>query len=116
MKKITFILLILSLSLSLSTAFAGTQNGKVSFIKIRTDGTIKIGLDTVWTDFARCRTKEWWIISDENSVAGKAQLSLLMTAYASGRTVKIGGFPDGGICTRTTGLGEDIYNVNLSDF
>jgi len=113
MKKITLLILLFT---SITSVYAGNQTGKVSFVKIRDDGLIKVGLDTVWENRAACVTKLWWIIKDENSQAGQAQLSLLLTAHASGRTVKIGGAPNGGTCIRTPGEGEDIRNLNMVNY
>ena len=113
MKKIIFILL----ALNLSTVFAYVHQGNIESIKIREDGVIKIELDTVW-DNVSCRTRDWWIIKDENSAAGKAQLSLALTAQVSGKTVKVDGFPGAGNCLRMVNdpankRGEDIKNISI---
>ena len=108
MKKITFVLL---LSVSSSAFSLGNQIGKVTSIKIRVDGIVKVSIDGPRNEQAACASKPFWVIQDENSVAGKAQLALLMSAQASGRDVVIGAFPTGQ-CTRDPNNGEDIRNVN----
>jgi len=112
MKKIIFILL----ALNLSSVFAYVHTGKIVSIKIRANGVIKVELDTAWENTS-CRTKDWWVIKDENSTAGKAQLSLILTAQVSGKTVEIDGFPGLGSCIRMvnggTKIGEDIKNVSI---
>ncbi|WP_102796411.1 hypothetical protein [Bowmanella denitrificans] len=51
----------------------------------------------------------YWVIKDENSTAGKSQFSMLMAAYAAGKTVRIIG---NNTCTRWAD-GEDILEVYL---
>ena len=51
----------------------------------------------------------YWMIKDENSIAGKAQLSMLLTAYASGKTISVTG---SNTCTRWKD-GEDLNVIHL---
>ena len=51
----------------------------------------------------------YWMIKDENTVVGKSQLSMLLTAYASGKTVGVTG---SGTCKRW-GDGEDVDTIQL---
>jgi hypothetical protein len=86
----------------------GTQTGKVTFITIRgSDGLILIELSGTPSNKPACAPYTYWIIKNENSLVGKQQLALLVTAKATGQTVAISGTGD---CTRWPN-GEDIDTV-----
>jgi photosystem II stability/assembly factor-like uncharacterized protein len=107
MKKIFVGLLFLIMA---SPIFASTQTGKVKNIMVRSDGLHWIYLDTPRGDRPDCsKNHTYWMIKDEESTYGKSQFSLLLTAYASGKTVHIVGTGD---CHRW-GDGEDIHYIQL---
>ncbi|OCH49257.1 hypothetical protein [Vibrio cyclitrophicus] len=104
----------LVLSIMSSTVNAGSQTGKISTLYARasdnlhlvslTGGTAKI-------DSPACATRDYWLIRDENSVAGKSQFSQLLAAKMAGKTVTISGLNS---CIRW-GDGEDINTIIIKD-
>ncbi|MEX2963363.1 hypothetical protein [Microbulbifer sp. TYP-18] len=91
-------------------AQAGTQTGQISGVTVRaSDGLHYFTMHGTTTDKPACATNTYWIIKDENSTAGKSQLSVVLTAYASGKTVAVTG---SGECTRW-GDGEDVNTILL---
>ena len=95
-----------------SFTYAGTQAGTVTNIIVRqSDGLHYFYVSGTAVDRPACAAKQnYWMIKDEHSVAGKSQLSMLLTAYASGKTVKILG---SGTCSRW-GDGEDLNEIHLN--
>lgn len=104
----------LVLSIMSSTVNAGSQTGKISTLYARasdnlhlvslTGGTAKI-------DSPACATRDYWLIRDENSVAGKSQFSQLLAAKMAGKTVTISGLNS---CIRW-GDGEDINTIIIKN-
>jgi hypothetical protein len=92
-----------------SNCFAGWQSGKIAVINVRaSDGLHWVVLEGQPQGRPACASVQiYWIIKDENSVAGKSQISLLLAAQAAGKPVSITGL---GTCTRW-GDGEDINVV-----
>ncbi|HSX52052.1 MAG TPA: hypothetical protein VLF09_13895 [Cellvibrio sp.] len=107
MKKI----IVLSVLLFCANCIAGSQTGKVQRILAREDGLLYVILDGVPTGKPQCATIGYWMIKDENSNYGKAQLSLLMMAFASGKTVTIEGR---NTCSRWSD-GEDISGIDVKN-
>ena len=116
------IIAIVLLSLSTFPTFAGVITGKVIQINVRDDdGMHYFYLDNPTNDRAPCATNDYWVIKDENSAVGKAQLSLLLTAYSTDSKVKVKGFGPGnngpyGTCDRDVSLnsqGEDVRVIIL---
>lgn len=101
----------LSVLLFCFDCFAGSQTGKVQRIWAREDGLLYVVLDGAPTGKPQCATIGYWMIKDENSNHGKAQLSLLMMAFASGKTVTIDGR---NTCSRWSD-GEDIFGVEVKN-
>lgn len=92
-------------------AVAGSQTGKVKTLLVRDDGLHYFVIEGTPSAKPACARNTYWMIRDENSVAGKSQLSLLLTAQASGKPVQIVG---NNLCTRWSD-GEDVSSVILSD-
>jgi hypothetical protein len=93
-----------------TNVFAGTQTGKVKEILVRDDGLHYFYLEGVASARPDCARNDYWMIRDENSAAGKAQLSILLTAQASGRSVYVVGKNS---CTRWSD-GEDASLITIS--
>src|SRR5690606_14911600 len=92
-------------------AVAGTQTGKVDNIIVRaSDGLIYFvvtgGSKVNSPDCARIG---YWIIKDEHSNAEKQQYSMLLSAHASGKTIKV---PGSNTCSRWPD-GEDVDFIIL---
>ncbi|MCE9687158.1 hypothetical protein LZP73_13245 [Shewanella sp. AS16] len=91
-------------------ANASSQSGIVTSIQVRDDGLHWIYLNGARDERPACASGQvYWMIKDENSLYGKSQFSLLLTAYAAKSPVSIIGK---GSCTRW-GDGEDIGTVQL---
>ncbi|CDU08704.1 conserved hypothetical protein [Vibrio coralliirubri] len=108
-KNITLILFIIS-----NTANAGSQTGKVSTLYARASDNLHLVTltgGTAKTDSPTCATKGYWLIRDENSIAGKSQFSQLLAAKMAGKTVTISGLNS---CIRW-GDGEDINTIIIKD-
>ena len=104
--------IIFALLLAVSSyAYAGDQVGKVTKISVRqSDGLHYFYMSGSTRNRPACADGfDYWMIKDENSVAGKSQLSMLLTAYVSGKTVTVIG---GGTCTRWHD-GEDVNVIYL---
>ena len=91
---------------------ASDQNGKVNALEIRaSDGLIFFVLDGNRSAKPSCATRDYWMIRDEKSNAGKQQFAALLSAKISGRAILIRG---SGTCARW-GDGEDIESVVVVD-
>ncbi|AQT61094.1 hypothetical protein [Cellvibrio sp. PSBB023] len=100
-RKVLFSLFIL-LTVSAS---AGEQTGKVSQIVVRgSDNLHYFFLEGSSSNKPVCAKHTYWMIRDENSIAGKTQISLLLSAQAQQKTIRVVG---SGSCTRW-GDGEDV--------
>ena len=98
LKKILFFTLISFLSISNNIASAGQVTGTVKEIIVRAeDGLHYFYMNGTATDKPACATNSYWMIKDENSAAGKAQFSMLLTAYVTGKIIKVTGSNS---CTR----------------
>ena len=106
MKKFILILMMLS-----TYASAGTQIGTVQYVIVRaSDGLTYFTLaNSVHTQKPDCATADYWIIKDENSTAGKSQYAMILSAQASGKTVKITGM---NTCSRWRD-GEDANSLQM---
>ena len=93
-----------------TNSFDGAQTGKVQTIIVRDDGLHYVILEGVAVGKPACATIGYWMIRDENSAAGKSQLSLFLMAQASGQPVHVEGR---NTCTRWDD-GEDISSVQIS--
>ena len=86
-------------------AFAGSQTGQVTSVQVRaSDGLIIVFLSGTPSGRPACATISYWMIKNENSVAGKQQLAQLLTARATGQVITIVG---SNTCSRWAD-GEDI--------
>lgn len=89
---------------------AGTQTGKVETLYARASDNlhlVTLSGGTAKTGSPSCATRGYWLIRDENSVAGKSQFSQLLAAKLAGATVTITGL---NTCSRW-GDGEDINTI-----
>ncbi len=107
MKKIVlFCMMLIS-----SNVAAGWQDGQITQIIVRqSDGLHYFFMTGTATNRPTCAAEQkYWMIKDENSVAGKSQLSMLLTAYAAGKTIHVSGT---GECSRWVD-GEDVNVIYL---
>jgi hypothetical protein len=106
LKRILFTLSALS-----CFTFAGEQTGTVKDVRVRaTDGLHWFYVEGVETNKPECSSEAGrWMIKDENSTAGKSQMSILLTAFASGAQVKVYGT---GTCDRWSS-GEDVNSIHI---
>ena len=108
---------ILIVNLCGAPAFAGSVTGRVTSITERADGLVYVYLDGTISGRAACAAgTAYWMVKDENSGAGKKQITLLQMAFAIGKPVTIQG---AGECTRFGSYGpandgEDIFGVTVS--
>lgn len=73
-------------------AYAGEQTGKILSLTVRAgDGLISFTMENTATGKPACAKYSYWIIADENSVTGKQQLAMLITARASGQVISVYG-------------------------
>ncbi len=90
---------------------AGVQVGQIIQLEVRArDGLHFFFMSGTATDRPACAVNPYWMIKDENSVIGKAQLSMLLSAYMAGKSVTVVG---SGACTRWSD-GEDVDTVILT--
>lgn len=110
MKIFGFIALII---VSVSCFGAGTvpseQTGLIKSIQALNDGRTIIFMVETRADKPSCAAFPYWFIANENSTAGKTQVSILLAAHAAKRSVKIVGT---GQCSRWSD-GEDISSVEI---
>ncbi len=95
-----------------SNAFAGTQSGFVEYVSVRaSDGVIVFKLTGTKENSPACATIDYWLIKDENSIAGQQQYSMILAAQAAKKTVRIEGM---NTCTRW-GDGEDVDTMYITN-
>lgn len=94
-----------------SPAHANSIEGKVKSLIVRASDSLHyVVIEGAAAGRAPCAVNtSYYMITDEHSDAGKAQLAILLSAYMSGKSVLIEG---SGTCTRWTD-GEDILVVLL---
>lgn len=102
-------ILICILFCNVGVAQASTQTGVIEDIQIMNDGRIAVNFSTAREGKPACAIHNYFFIADENSAAGKAQLSLLLAAHAAGRQVSIVGTD---ACIRWVD-GENIYSIKM---
>lgn len=108
MKKFIFLIF----ALVSNYAIAGNQTGKITMLYARAgDNLHLVMLSGPKTNLPACATAGYWLIKDENSVAGKSQFSQLLAAQMAGKTVELVG---DNTCTRWSD-GENISVVLLKD-
>lgn len=90
-------------------ALAGDITGKVSRLLTNDAGLHWVYITGTVSNKPACSLYSGFAIKDENSAYGKAQFSMLLTAFATGKDVKITG---ANICTRN-GAQEDISKIEL---
>ncbi|NOU52138.1 hypothetical protein HG263_16535 [Pseudoalteromonas sp. JBTF-M23] len=85
---------------------ANSQESKVAWLMVRaSDGLVYFALEGgTRNNRPSCATSGYWMIKDENSTAGKQQYSMILSAHASGKKVRIYG---AGKCSRWSD-GEDV--------
>jgi hypothetical protein len=113
-KVVKVIYMLVLICVSVHATAAGQQTGMADTLYARaSDGLHLVILKngTEKTNSPSCATKDYWLIKDENSVAGKSQFSQLLAAKMAGKTVRIFGL---NTCDRW-GDGEDINVVIISD-
>lgn len=102
----------LSLAISLP-AIAGVQTGKVDTLIARASDNLHLvtlsGGEK--TNSPECALRNYWMIKDESSSAGKSQFSQLLSAKLANKEVTILGL---NTCTRW-GDGEDINTIVIED-
>jgi photosystem II stability/assembly factor-like uncharacterized protein len=113
-KKMKYLLSLLLVSAAMlitpAIALASNQSGIVTKVIVRTDGLHWFYLEGTRSERPACSAQhEYWMIKDENSVYGKSQFSMLLTAYIAKSPVTISG---NGTCSRW-GDGEDINTIIL---
>jgi hypothetical protein len=93
-------------------SFAGSQTGKVKYITVRwSDGLVYFYLEGSGFAKPACASQPYWIIKNENSVAGKQQHATLLAAKLSGQTISVDGWNQ---CTRWVD-GEDVDSIRIND-
>lgn len=92
-------------------ALASEADGRVLDLHVRsTDGLQYVVIDGATTSRPACATiRSYFMIKDEHSDAGKAQLAMLLSAKLSQHTVRVIGT---GECTRWLD-GEDIAEIMI---
>ncbi len=90
-------------------AVAGEQTGKVKELVVRNDGLHYFWLQGEPSGKPVCARNAYWMIQDENSAAGKSQLSIILSAQAQQKSVRVVGT---GSCTRWSD-GEDISYISI---
>lgn len=102
----------LIMSVAPNWAHAGVQTGKVVSVTVRSsDGLVYFQIDGTPQGKPACATNNYWMIKNENSVAGKQQHATLLAAKLAGKTISIYGLNQ---CTRW-GDGEDVDAITLID-
>jgi len=90
-------------------AMAGEITGKVSRLLTNDAGLHWVYITGTVSNKPACSLWSGFAIKDENSSYGKAQFSMLLTAFASGKEVKVTG---ANTCTRNSAQ-EDISKLEL---
>ena len=105
---LSLILLISLISLFFApNSYAGSQSGKVIGFYVRASDNLHwFTLSNNHNSSSACATAPQWAIKDENSTAGKTQISILLAAWASGKTIIVSGSNS---CSRW----GDIEDVNI---
>lgn len=109
MKRFLSRSLIFAASLISTCVFASSQTATIESIQIANDGRTMVTLTGNRADKPACATYNYWFIADENSNAGKAQLSALLAAHMAGRSVTVAG---SGSCVRWVD-GENISSITV---
>ena len=87
MKRIALALSLLATSIS---ATASQQEGKISQLSIKANGfTYFYMTGGTRTEKPACATMPYFVIKDENSVAGQAQYSALLGAYTAKKQLEL---------------------------
>lgn len=103
-------LLPLCLCLPVCAFAGGSVSGTVASVLVRqSDGLTYVYINGTAAGKPACAVNSYWMISAENSDAGKRLYALLLSAQLAGMTVTISG---AGTCTRWSD-GEDILGVQL---
>ena len=99
--------LFLPLALFASSAFAGNFNGTITSIGSKASGLFYVTMSGSTGHGACSGASTYWAVKDETTAAGKDQIAILLSAFATGRTVTVYGV---NTCTRSAGI-EDIDEV-----
>lgn len=94
-----------------SEVMASSQRGLIKKIIVKQDGLHYLYLFGTRGKKPSCATGDYWMIGDENSVAGKTQMSIILLAYASNKQIHVTGAGD---CSRWRD-GETINIVQIYD-
>jgi len=104
-------LIILFMAIAIAPSWASTQEGQVTQLMVRqSDGLHYFFMTGTRSTRPACaQNHTYWMIADENSVAGQAQYAMLLSALVSGRTIVANGT---GRCDRWSD-GEDLDTLYL---
>lgn len=92
------------------SVFAGQQTGTIAYVAVKADGRTEFSMvGGAITESPPCVNYGYWFIKDEKSIGGKQQYAMLLTAFASGKTVKIVG---ANTCDRWVD-GEDVEYMRV---
>ena len=110
MKIVGFIILLVASSFSLGAGSTPSeQTGIIKSIQALNDGRTIEFMETARSERPSCATYPYWFIANENTTAGKTQISILLAAHAAKRSITIKGT---GACSRWSD-GEDISSVEI---
>ncbi|MFT5594555.1 MAG: hypothetical protein ACI8SR_002946 [Oceanicoccus sp.] len=110
MKFVGIVTLLMASSFSFGAGSTPSeQTGTIKSIQALNDGRTIVFMETARSEKPSCATYPYWFISNENSAAGKTQISILLAAHAAKRSVTIKGT---GTCSRWSD-GEDISSVEI---
>ena len=97
----------------MTSSYGGSQTGVVTSLDIRaSDGLAYFHLSGTASGRPTCAASSvYWMIKAENSLAGKQQLAMLLTALASGKTITVTG---ANTCSRWSD-GEDVETLRIQN-
>ncbi len=113
--RLRLVTIVLLTSFSAFTVASGSapseQTGYIKSIQVLSDGRTIVNMVDVRADKPDCANYPYWFIADEDSVAAKNQISILLSAHVAKRSITIRG---SGLCLRWVD-GEDISSVEILD-
>jgi hypothetical protein len=107
MRKFVFFVVAVLIS---TPTLSGSQAGKVLDIRVRDDGLHWFVLEGTHGGRPSCAKFSYWMIKDEQSVFGKSQFNMVLSAFMTGKAVIVEG---AGSCTRWLD-GEDVKTIRLA--
>ena len=113
MKRVIILIGALSALFVSSNVWASSETGKIIYFIARpSDNLHYFELNGEHADKPSCNgnvSQEYWMIKDENSAAGKTQISMLLIAYVTGKTISVVGTER---CDRWSD-GEDVKTLRF---